>query len=763
MKRIAWAFLFLLCGIINSQAQTVGLVLSGGGAKGIAHIGIIKALEENRVPIDYVAGTSMGAIVGALYSMGYTADDNNYLYLSEHINNKTHSIVDKRYLYYFKQPDPTPEVVKFDIALGDSAKSAPRFQPGNLSLINPIPMNYAFMSIFAPYTAQCGGDFNNLFIPFRAVASDVYNKQELVLRRGDLGDAVRASMTFPFVFKPIEMDSVLVYDGGIYNNFPVDVMKQDFEPDMIIGSTVASKVEKPKENDLLSQVENMVMQKTDYMLNPEDGILLKFDLKDIGMLDFPKAQEIYKIGYDRTIEMMDSIKSRIPRKVSSDSLQMRRKAFRANTPALVFDGVSVEGGSHQQREYIAYQFKSDTVFTDEQAKVLYYKTLSDGKISDLIPHARYNEKTSLFTLDLKAKLRDQFSVGIGGFISSTSSNQIYIGAHYRTMKFNSLDVDLSGQIGQSYTSGIFSARVDLKTKYPMYLQLQAVASIQKFYYNRTLFYFDRLPSFVTQSELYVKLRLGLPSFFSSKTVISVGYGTLYDKYYQSSVIDFSQDKQDRSRYNLMMASIKVDYNTLNHYMYPTEGVEWSILGLGAYGKEYYHSYASDEVRDKGQFSWLQAEGNVQAYLPMGRHFSCGVRGKVVASTKPLLNNYSATLAQAPAFTPTPHSKTIFNPVFRAPQYAAVGVIPIWKIINNLQFRNEIYAFVPFRPVKENERFEPLYGDIFSKVRFMGESSLVFNLSFATIAAYVNYYDFPARNWSFGVNIGLFILSPKFLE
>ncbi len=181
MKRIAWALLFLLTGLINSQAQTVGLVLSGGGAKGIAHIGIIKALEENNIPIDYVTGTSMGAIVGSLYAMGYSPDEMIDLILSEDFAKWSRGIVDERYVYYFKKPDPTPEMVTFNIALRDSAKLSSQFLPN--SLIDPLPMNYAFLSLFSPYTAQCDGDFNKLFIPFRAIASDVYHKRELILSK----------------------------------------------------------------------------------------------------------------------------------------------------------------------------------------------------------------------------------------------------------------------------------------------------------------------------------------------------------------------------------------------------------------------------------------------------------------------------------------------------------------------------------------------------------------------------------------------------
>lgn len=762
MKRIWMLLLVSLCVWTHLPAQTVGLVLSGGGAKGIAHIGIIKALEENNVPIDYVAGTSMGAIVGAWYAMGYTPDEMLDLILSDDFSLWSRGIFDERYVYYFKKPDPSPEIVSFNVALQDSSKFEPHFLPN--SLINPFPMNYAFMSLFAPYSAQCEGDFDKLFIPFRAVASDVYHKREVVLRAGDLGDAVRASMSFPFVFKPIEIDSVLVYDGGIYNNFPVDVMKSDFNPDIIIGSIVAAKIDKPKEDDLINQIENMVMQKSDYTLDPEDGILMRFNLSDVGLLDFPKARQIAKIGYDYAMELMDSIKSRIPRELSQETRQLQRMAFKSQTPDLVFNSVSVEGGNHQQQEYIKRQFDSDETFTDEDAKAAYYKTISDGKISDLIPHARYDKATGMFNLDIKAKVHDQLAVGMGGFISSTSSNQICIGAHYRTVSLNSLDLDLTGQIGQSYTSGIFSARFDLKTAIPMYLKMQAVASKQKFYQNETLFYSDRMPSFITQSEQYVKFRLGLPFLTSSKAVVSVGYGSMTDKYYQSNTVDFSSNEQDRSRYNLFMASMKFDRNNLNSYMYPTAGTDCSVLGLLAYGKERFSPYDTSLQTGRTQtLSWLQLEGNIHTYIPFGNKFVLGLRGKAVVSSKGLLSNYTSTLAQAPAFTPTPHSQTIFNPAFRSTQYLAAGVIPIWKILNNLHFRNEFYLFAPFRQIYEGPNYEPYYGKAFTKYHFMGESSVVLNLSFASISLYANYYDYPARNWNFGINIGLLVFSPRFLE
>ena len=222
MRKALVLITFLLLLPMWVQAQKVGLVLSGGGAKGLTHIGIIRALEENNIPIDYITGTSMGAIVGSLYAMGYSPDDMEALLKSEDFKRWYSGEVEEEYMYYFKKNLPTPEFLNIRLSFRDSLKIKPQFLPS--SVVDPVQMNLVFIDLYARATAACGGDFDKLFIPFRCVASDVYNKKQLVMKRGDLGDAVRASMSFPFMFKPIEIDSVLAYDGGIYNNFPTDVM-----------------------------------------------------------------------------------------------------------------------------------------------------------------------------------------------------------------------------------------------------------------------------------------------------------------------------------------------------------------------------------------------------------------------------------------------------------------------------------------------------------------------------------------------------------
>lgn len=314
----------------------------------------------------------------------------------------------------------------------------------------------------------------------------MYNKKQLILKRGDLGDAVRASMSFPFMFKPIEIDSMLAYDGGIYNNFPTDVMREDFHPDIIIGSVVSTNPGKPKENDLMSQIENMVMQKTDYSLPDSAGILMTFKYNDVSLMDFQRIDELEKIGYDRTMSLMDSIKSRIHRRVNVDNIRLRRLVYKSNYPELRFKNIYIDGANTHQQVYIKKEFHTsdDKEFTYEDLKRGYFRLLSDNMISEIIPHAVFNPEDDTYDLHLKIKMENEFSVRVGGNVSTTSSNQIYLGLAYQNLNYYSKEFTLDGQLGKIYNNAQFMAKVDFATTIPT--SYRFIASISTFDYFKKI-------------------------------------------------------------------------------------------------------------------------------------------------------------------------------------------------------------------------------------------------------------------------------------
>lgn len=748
-----------------TQAQKVGLVLSGGGAKGMTHIGIIRALEENNIPIDYITGTSMGAIIGSLYAMGYSPDDMEALLRSEDFKRWYSGQIEPEYGYYFKQNRPTPEFFNIRFSFKDSLHIKPQILP--TSMVNPIQMNLVFVELFARATAACNGDFNHLFVPFRCIASDVYNKRPLIMRKGDLGDAVRASMSFPFVFKPIEIDSVLAYDGGIYNNFPTDIMREDFRPGVIIGSVVAANPGKPKENDLMSQLENMIMQKTDYTLPDSLGIVMTFKYDDVSLLDFDRLQELHDIGYNRTISLMDSIKSRIHRRTSAENVRLRRLVYRSNLPQFRFRDIYIEGANPQQQAYIKKEFHDEDheVFTYEDLKRGYFRLLSDNMISEIIPHAVYDPKNDLYSLHLKVKMEDNFSVRMGGSVSTTSSNQIYLGLGYQNLNYYSKEITLDGQIGKVYNNAQLMAKIDLPTRVPTSYRLIASLSTFDYYKKDKLFSKNDKPSFNSKDERFVKLMVALPFLANKRAEISIGYGKLQDNYFQSNVINFDKDRSDRSTYNLLGGAIGFYSSTLNARQYATKGYFEKLVAQVFTGKEKFIPGNPTETSftTKDRQSWLQISYMKYAYHTMTPKFTLGWMAEMLYSSKNFSENYAATMLQAADFSPTPHSKIMYNEAFRANQFLAAGIKPIFVFNDMFQVRSELYGFMPIFPIKKNALNKAYYGKAFSRFEYLGEISVICQLPFGAISAYVNHYSSPKKEWNVGLTLGWQLFNYRFIE
>lgn len=764
MKRYLLLLVLALCCFHIAQAQKVGLVLSGGGAKGMTHIGIIRALEENNIPIDYIAGTSMGAIVGSLYAMGYSPDDMEALLRSPDFKRWYSGQVEPQYEYYFKKGRPTPEFLNIRFAFRDSLRAKSLRLP--TSMVNPIQMNLVFVELFARSTAACHGSFDDLFVPFRCIASDVYNKKPLVMRNGDLGDAVRASMSFPFVFKPIEIDSILAYDGGIYNNFPTDVMREDFHPDVIIGSVVAANPSKPNENDLMSQIENMVMQKTDYSIPDSLGIVMTFKYDDVSLLDFDRLDELHDIGYNRTMSIMDSIKSRIHRRVNADNVRLRRMVYRSNLPQFRFRDIYIEGANAQQQAYIKKEFHDDPheVFTYEDLKRGYFRLLADNMISEIIPHAVYDPQTDLYSLRLKVKMEDNFSVRIGGSVSTTSSNQIYLGVGYQNLNYYSKEVTIDGQIGKVYNNAQFMARFDLPTRVPTSYRLIGSISTFDYYKKDKLFSRHDIPSFNSKDERFLKLMVSLPFLANKRAEFSFGIGKLEDNYFQSNVIDFEKDRSDQSVYRLLGGAIGFYGSTLNARQYATKGYYEKLIAQIFTGKEKFIPGNSPETATwKERQSWLQISYMKEAYHTMSPKFTLGWMAEAVYSSKNFSENYTATMMQACDFSPTPHSELMYNEAFRANQYMAAGIKPIYVLNDMFQVRTEFYGFVPIFPIKKNSFNKAYYGKVFSRFEYLGELSVVCHLPFGAISAYVNHYSSPRKEWNVGITLGWQLFNYRFIE
>ena len=739
-----------------ANAQKVGLVLSGGGAKGIAHIGVIKALEENDIPIDYVTGTSMGAIIGGFYACGYSPEQMLALVESKGFHYWSTGKIDDALTYYFSKPEPTPRLLSIQLNFKDTTHSATAdILPD--ALINPLPMAFEFMNLFAPYTAQSDSNFNRLFVPFRCVTSDVYHKRKIVCRDGSLGDAIRASMTFPMVFKPIEMDSVLVYDGGIYDNFPVDVMREDFHPDFIIGSNVSGPDAPPQQGNMFGQLEDMIIQNNDYSLPAREGVKIDIPVRMFGVLDFDKAQTIYNIGYKTGLAMVDSIKSRLSARRDPQVVASRRTQWNAATPPLIFGDMTTTGVSPSQARYIKYIFEDGhkgRQFSVDQARYAYYRLISSGKVTDMFPQARYNPSSGLFNLDLAVTPKRKWSAGFGGWLTSSTNSFLYLTLGYHTLSLSSLDADLSGWLGQSYMAGMANAKFTLHTWIPSALTLRATISRRKYYDSDVLFLKTSTPAFVTRDDVQACVLYGMG--FTRPTKAEIGLGWEYERnsFYPSDTHDFANTPRSHARYQIWGARLGTSTNTLNNSMYPSLGHAWSAYLWGLH-----------ERVDKGLYHRWRAQILLSGtrYFPLPWNLSLGTHAEAFATLGRLNGNYYAELVHSPEFGPTPSTRHSFNAAFRAYNYAALGVMPVWQPIDNLQIRGDFYLYAPLRGMHKGSEDQAVYHGWIPRVEFLGEMAAIYNFSFASLALYGNYKTGVSKPWNFGIAFGLSFEAPRFFR
>ena len=741
-------------------AQKVGLVMSGGGAKGLAHIGVIKQLEENNIPIDYVAGTSMGAIVAALYSMGYTPDEMIETLKSDDFQRWYTGSMDQDYMFYFKQNRAVPDLLSLHFNIKDSISVV---KP-SINLVNAAPMNLGFLEIFSGYTAACKGNFNNLMVPFRCVASDVYNKKQVVFSKGNLGDAVRASMSYPFFFKPIRVDSVLLYDGGLYNNFPRDVMQQDFKPDVIIGSVVSDNPTLPDERDIMSQAENLIMGRSDYTLPEELGIILNMHIKGVNLLDFHKIDDVTKVGYDFTAERIDSIKRRIARREDSTALAARRAEFKSLVPELVFGKVVVLGVTKEQERSIRKEFQKDNErFSYETCKKGYYSLLSGNTIESILPHAIYNETDSTYTLYLYVVVNPPVSLNLGASLSTNISNQIYYGLHYRNLDNHSKEFVLDGQLGKVYNNVQLSGRIDFLGELPISLKFIGAYSTIDYYNMKYLFSKENSVALNHQREIFAKMKMVLPFLSNKKAEIGIGVADIKDEYAPSNILNLDRPAFDRNDLLLFGGSVKFEGNTLNAKVFPTEGWHETLTAQFVIGKEKYRGSAQPELNTLRQ-SWLQISYKRHDHIKLSPSLSLGTYIQVHYSTRRLSKTYQATMMQAEAFTPTMNSIFNYDPKFRANQFVAGGITPILKFNSFVQFRPSFYAFVPYRMIKENSDGTASFcRKRFNNFEYIADFTVAAKFSNVYVSGFVNYYSSHNKSVNAGISLGWFMFNEKFLE
>ena len=335
-------FLFFPFFLFSQQQPKVGLVLSGGGAKGFAHIGVLKELEKSGVQIDYIGGTSMGAIVGGLYASGYSADQIRNIIEKTDFVKLLQDYIDRNDISFFEKEHGE----KYAISLPIKEKKVGL--PLGLSKGQNV-LNY-LIELLAP--VDYIDNFSKLPIPFFCVATDIEKGEVVTLDNGSLPLALRASAAFPSLLNPVEINNRLLVDGGVVNNFPVDIMKKK-GVDIIIGVNVQGELLK---TDKLSSVASLLMQIINFQMYQKSdkqiellNVYLRPDLKEYNVISFDEKDKILKEGIKNAQEytnVFDSIAKLQPRKKKRKIIK-----FKKNQKFLI-DRIIIKGNKNYTNNYI---------------------------------------------------------------------------------------------------------------------------------------------------------------------------------------------------------------------------------------------------------------------------------------------------------------------------------------------------------------------------------------------------------------------------
>ncbi|BDU50829.1 patatin-like phospholipase family protein [Haliovirga abyssi] len=536
--------LIFILNLVYANDVKIGLTLSGGGAKGFAHIGVLKVLEKEHIPIDYISGTSMGSIVGALYSIGYSAKEienialntNWFYYFDDEIDYKNLPIEEKIYSNrYIGQLPLKNYTLKIPGGLIEGQKIE--------SLLRELT-----------WDAKNIRYFNKLKIPFSCVATNLKNGDAVVLKSGILSEAIRASMSIPSVFTPIKYKNMLLVDGMLSRNFPVQEVL-DMGADVVIGSDVGAMLKDEKDLNTFLDVANQSFSfrgvESSLKERKKVDVLIVPKLGNYGATSYRNVKELIKIGEEAAEKMVPKLKNLRNEK---KYLKMMKKKNIKNETAII-KKIKIVGVDESEKTYILTisELKIGKLYNKfelEKSIEKIYRTMFFKKVSYEI------NKDELI---LKLEKKENNLIGLAFRYDSYLKSGIllnYTNFGYKKIGFKSiLDLKLGENpffthklIGYKGINNKFS--VIMKNQYkelPFYLYNEG-QTIAKYKYNNI------------SSELL------LGSFFSTNTFLGGGVKLEY----YNAVPEITEEKLSVEDY-LFLYDFDFKIDTTNRKNYPEKG------------------------------------------------------------------------------------------------------------------------------------------------------------------------------------------------
>ena len=525
---------------IIASSQSVGVVFSGGGATGFAHIGVIKALEENHIPIDFITGTSAGALVGAMYASGYSPAEIESIVKSPQFYHLTQGVLEDDYKFFIHNADVDSELLSVRLTTDSIAQ---KFLPTNL--LNSTPLDLELLYYLGVNPSNTNQSFDSLFIPFRCIASDISTKESVLFKEGNLNTAVRASMTYPFFLSPISVDGRLLYDGGLYNNFPANELINEFNVDYVIGSNVSYNEPPPSEDDLMSQVKNLFSQHSQYTLPCENGMLISPQLDDIGTFDFDKISRAIDIGYETTIAKIDSIKLYVERRTNPAELAMRREFYQRQKTKIAIDNIRTIGVSEDEEIYIKRKLISDKeteAIDKEKLKSRYLRLYQNDHFHSFFPTLDHTDSSQ--TLNITVRKEKPLQASFGGHFSSRPVNTGFLKLTYSDFNVAPTTLYANAYFGNFYGSVRAGLKLHLPNKNDSYIE--PFYSQSQWDYSRSFatFFEDAVPSSLVIDESFWGIKYNTEIFSKGKLELSFKNGLNEYSYYQKENFNVNTDTLD---------------------------------------------------------------------------------------------------------------------------------------------------------------------------------------------------------------------------
>ena len=330
----------------ETQKPKIGLVLSGGGAKGFAHIGVLKVIDSLGIKVDYIAGTSMGAIVGSLYASGYSGKQLDSIFSSLDFDAVINDDLPRSAKTFYERDNTE----KYGVILP--------FNKFKLKLPSALSRGQNVFNLFTKLTLHVSDidDFEQLPIPFFCIATNVENGEQVILDSGNLPHSVTASGAFPSLFQPVEIGDDLLIDGGVVNNYPIDELKAK-GMDIIIGVDVqddlATRDDMVSALDVLSQINNFRTIDDMKLKSKKTDIYIKPNIEGFTVISFSQGREIIDNGEIATLKELTALE-KLPK---INIRNTREKLDLISKDSITINGVSITGNDRYTRSYVMGKLK----------------------------------------------------------------------------------------------------------------------------------------------------------------------------------------------------------------------------------------------------------------------------------------------------------------------------------------------------------------------------------------------------------------------